>query len=54
MDVQGKVLTVISQEGVKGYNQVTLNAKTLGATGVLYYQLESADNIATKKMIIID
>ena len=54
MDVQGKVLTVISKEGVKGYNQVTLNAKTLGATGVLYYQLESADNIATKKMIIID
>ncbi len=54
MDVQGKVLTVLSQEGVKGYNQVTLNAKTLGATGVLYYQLESADNIATKKMIIID
>ncbi len=54
MDVQGKVLTVISQEGVKGYNQVTVNAKSLGATGVLYYQLESADNIATKKMIIID
>jgi len=54
MDVQGKVLTVISQEGNKGYNQVTLNAKTLGATGVLYYQLESSDNIATKKMIIIE
>jgi len=54
MDAQGKVLTVIEQDGVKGYNQVTINAKTLGATGVLYYQLESADNIATKKMIIIE
>lgn len=54
MDVQGKVLTSIERDGVKGYNQVTINAKTLSATGVLYYQLESADNIATKKMIIID
>ncbi len=54
MDVQGKVLTSIEREGVKGYNQVTINARTLGATGVLYYQLESSDNIATKKMIIID
>jgi len=54
MDVQGKVLTVISQEGVRGYNQVTVDAKSLGATGVLYYQLESADNIATKKMIILE
>lgn len=54
MDIQGKVLTTIERDGVKGYNQVTINAKTLGATGVLYYQLESSDNIATKKMIIID
>lgn len=54
MDVQGKVLSIIERDGVKGYNQVTINAKTLGATGVLYYQLESANNIATKKMIIIE
>jgi len=54
MDVQGKVLTTIDTDGIKGYNQVTINAKSLSATGVLYYQLESADNIATKKMIIID
>jgi len=47
-------LTSIEQDGIKGYNQVTINAKTLGATGVLYYQLESSDNIATKKMIIIE
>ena len=54
MDVQGKVLKAIKGEYAKGTNQVTLNAKELGATGVLYYQLESADNVATKKMIIID
>lgn len=54
MDVQGKVLQNIKGDFVKGYNTVTVNAKALGATGVLYYQLESADKIATKKMIIIE
>ena len=54
MDVQGKVLRSIKADYAKGANQVSLNANELGATGVLYYQLESADNVATKKMIIIE
>jgi len=54
MDVQGKVLRSIKADYAKGANQVTLKANELGATGVLYYQLESADNVATKKMIIIE
>ncbi|MEM6318065.1 MAG: T9SS type A sorting domain-containing protein [Bacteroidota bacterium] len=54
MDVQGKVLTEIRGDYEKGYNTVTLKASDLGATGVLYYQLESADQVATKKMIIIE
>jgi len=54
MDVQGKVLKSIKREYTKGTNQITLNANDLGATGVLYYQLESADNVATKKMIILE
>jgi len=54
MDAQGKVLKSISADYAKGANVVTLRANELGATGVLYYQLESADNVATKKMIIIE
>ena len=54
MDVQGKVLRAIKADYAKGYNTVSLNANELGATGVLYYQLEAADNVATKKMIIIE
>ena len=54
MDVQGKVLKSIKADYAKGANQVTLKAGELDATGVLYYQLESADNVATKKMIIIE
>ncbi len=53
MDVQGKVLKEIRGDYAKGYNTVTLQAKEL-TPGVLYYQLESADQVATKKMIIID
>jgi len=54
MDVQGKVLKSVTADYAKGYNQISVNAKELGATGVLHYQLESADNVATRKMIIID
>ena len=54
MDIQGRELTRIEGEYAKGYNTVTINAKELGATGVLHYQLESADNVATRKMIIIE
>ncbi len=54
LDVQGKVLKSIKGDYAKGANQVTLNASDFDATGVLYYQLESADNVATKKMIILE
>ena len=37
-----------------GYNEITLRKSDLGTTGVLYYQLESGDNTATKKMVIIE
>ena len=54
MDVQGKVLLQNSGDFVKGANQISINSKQLSTTGVLYYQLESADNVATKKMIILE
>jgi len=54
MDVQGKVLITQSGDFAKGTHQFEINAKQLNTTGVLYYQLESADHIATKKMIVLD
>ncbi|MEM6321408.1 MAG: T9SS type A sorting domain-containing protein, partial [Bacteroidota bacterium] len=54
MDVQGKILLQNNAEFAKGINQIRLNSKQLGATGVLYYQLESADQVATKKMIVLE
>jgi len=54
LDVQGKVLLEQKGDYVKGANQISINSRSLNATGVLYYQLESADQVATRKMIVID
>jgi hypothetical protein len=53
VDVTGKVLKLVRGEFAQGYNQVSLNANELPATGVLYYTLESASNTATKMMVIV-
>ena len=53
MDVQGKVLREIKGDFAQGYNTIVLKASDL-TPGVLHYQLESANQVATKKMIIID
>ena len=54
LDTQGKVLKSIDGTYQKGYNTITLNAKELRTTGVLYYRLEAIDQVATKKMLIIE
>ena len=53
-DVQGKVVKVIDNDFVKGYNQVNLKRSELGATGVLYYRLDTDTDSATRKMILVD
>jgi len=54
LDVTGKVIKVINGNYAKGYNKIELSKSDLGAAGVLYYQLDSGDFTATKKMIIIE
>ena len=53
-DVTGKVITVVHGNYPEGYNTIELSKSDLGASGVLYYQLDSGDFTATKKMIIIE
>ena len=53
VDMTGKVIAVVEAEFEAGYNAFELNAKNLPATGVVYYTLETADNTATKKMVIV-
>ena len=53
-DVTGKVVKVIAGEYERGNHVVEIAKKDLAASGVLYYQLESGDFTATKKMIVIE
>jgi len=51
-DVTGKLMYSQRGEYAEGLNQVRVSK--LGATGVMYYQIESGDYTATKKMIVIE
>lgn len=51
-DVSGKVLQVIRRSFEKGYNEITLDAKTLPQRGVLYYKLETERDSGVKKMFL--
>lgn len=53
-DVTGKTVLVRTENFAKGSNKIELRKAELNTTGVMYYQLESGDFIATKKMILID
>ena len=53
-DMTGKVVSRIQRTFEKGINTISLNRADLGAAGVLYYQLEVGEYIASKKMILID
>ncbi len=54
LDVAGRVLKTIDTDGTRGYNEVKLSATDFGVTGVLYYQIESGEFTATRKMIIVE
>ncbi|MFZ1791285.1 MAG: T9SS type A sorting domain-containing protein [Saprospiraceae bacterium] len=53
-DVTGKVLMNQTINAVQGENTITLRKSDLAANGILYYQLESNGEIATRKMVIIE
>ncbi|MDF1696633.1 MAG: T9SS type A sorting domain-containing protein [Saprospiraceae bacterium] len=53
MDVTGKVLIRKTGQYQKGYNSITLDVSEINSSGILYYQLDTERNSATKKMMII-
>jgi hypothetical protein len=54
VDVTGRVLVNQTIKAVKGENVITLKRADIAATGVVYYQIESGDFTAIKKMVIIE
>jgi hypothetical protein len=50
-DLSGKVLKTVSRSFEAGYNQVQFDSKELGVSGVLFYQLDTPEQTATKRMV---
>lgn len=50
-DLAGKVLATVTGEYEQGYHEVRLGKNELGASGVLFYQLETAGQMATRRMV---
>lgn len=50
----GMVVKVVQGDYAGGYNQIHLNSKDLGGTGVFYYRLETATDAGTRKLIIVE
>ncbi len=53
-DYSGKLVTEINRDFEKGMNEILINKETLNTSGVLFYQLETKQFTATKKMLIVD
>ena len=53
-DVTGKVVKVVSGDYAKGYNTINLTRVDIQDNGMLYYQLDTPTDSATKRMILVD
>jgi hypothetical protein len=53
-DVSGKIVKMVKGEFAKGYNEIKLERRELPATGILYYQLDTQSDSATKMMLLMD
>ncbi len=54
MDVSGKLLKVYRGEYPAGYNELSIDRADLPSSGVLYYQLDTPQHSATRKMVILE
>ena len=53
-DTTGRVVKLIEGVFTKGYHELNIKNSELNGTGILYYRLETNNNTATKKMILVD
>jgi Secretion system C-terminal sorting domain/Cohesin domain/HYR domain len=56
MDITGKMVRQWSDEYSKGYHTLSMNKNELtnASSGIFYYQIQTANATATKKMIIVE
>jgi len=51
-DVLGRILYSVKEEATAGYNEITVPASSLNATGLVMYTLKANNTQRTKRMII--
>jgi hypothetical protein len=52
-DVNGKVIRRYEIDGQSGMNEVRIQSDELTSSGVLYYQLDTKNHTATKRMVVL-
>ena len=53
-DAAGRMLKTYRGDYVKGYNEIEVKYEDLNARGVLYYQLDTEDFTASRKMLVVE
>jgi len=53
-DVSGQLVKSIEGEFAKGYNEVQIEKSELSGNGIYFYNLETENNVAKRRMILID
>ncbi|MFT5382879.1 MAG: hypothetical protein ACI81W_000273 [Saprospiraceae bacterium] len=54
MDIAGHVLKQYKGTYTQGYNEISINRSELSDSGILFYELKTPNDTASRKMIIID
>ena len=53
-DLTGKRIKVIEGAVIKGYQEWQISNTDLNTRGILYYQLETNNHVAVRKMILME
>ncbi len=53
-NIAGQIVYQKDIGGQIGYNEIVIEKSELNATGVLQYRLDTRDNSATKRMVVIE
>ena len=53
-DISGRVVYQTDAYFQKGYGQFQISEENINARGVMYYRIQAQDQIATRKMILLD
>ncbi len=51
-NTDGKMIWSVEKQFDSGYNEMTINRKTLPQSGVLFYRLDTPEHTATRKMVL--